>query len=284
MATRSTSRSTKALLGVLVVAAIAVGGAFGLRALWDSAKSHLTSDTCTVGSYALDPDQAAVASTMVGAVTKYPKHLPERASVLALAAGLQESKLRNLAPGEGDRDSVGVLQQRPSQGWGGGDANRLNDVGEATKEFLDELVKNPKWRTMSLAEAVQLVQRSADPSGESYGQHEREAQALADALQGVKPAAINCNFAAPTLVASTTKVAQQAGNQLGIDSPRAVDAQTVQVPGGRWQTTAWFVANADRLGIERVAYANEVWTRKDGWKHQPASAKAVTATMYVLKK
>ena len=38
--------------------------------------------------------------------------------MLVLAAGLQESKLSNLAPGEGDRDSVGVLQQRPSQGWG----------------------------------------------------------------------------------------------------------------------------------------------------------------------
>jgi hypothetical protein len=284
MATGSTSRSRKALLGVLVVAAIAVGGAFGLRALWNSAKSHLASDTCTVGSYVLDPDQAAVASTMVGAVTKYPKHLSERASVLALAAGLQESKLRNLLPGEGDRDSVGVLQQRPSQGWGGGDAARLNDVGEATKEFLDELVKNPHWQTMSLANAVQLVQRSADPSGESYGQHEQEAQALADALQGARPAAITCDFEAPTLVASTTKVAQQAGSQLGIDTPRAVDATTVRVAGGRWQTAAWFVANADRLGIERVAYADEVWTRKNGWRREPATTAAVTATMYVLKK
>src|SRR3954447_20210729 len=159
-----TTRTTKAIVGVLVVAGVAVGGGYGLPPLWTTAKSHLAVDNCSIGSYDLDPDQASVASTMVGAVTRYRVNLPERASVLALAAGLQESKLRNLAPGEGDRDSVGVLQQRPSQGWGGGVANRLNDVGEATKEFLDELLKNPKWQTMSVAEAVQLVQRSADPS------------------------------------------------------------------------------------------------------------------------
>ena len=285
MASSTASRSTKALIGVVVVAAIAVGGAFGLRALWNSAKSHLASDTCTVGAYVLDPDQAAVASTMVGAVTKYPRHLPERASVLVLAAGLQESKLRNLLPGEGDRDSVGVLQQRPSTGWGGGNANRLNDVGEATKEFLDYLLAHvPGWQQLPVADAVQRVQNSADPSGESYGQHEPEAQALADALQGVKPAAITCDFAAPTKVASPTKVAQQAGDQLGINTPAAVDGQTVRVPGAHWQTAAWFVANADRLGIERVAYAGRVWTRKDGWKREPVTGAAVTATMYQLNK
>ena len=53
-------------------------------------------------------------------------------------------RLRNLAPGDGDRDSVGVLQQRPSQGWGGGDPNALTDVGEATKEFLDALIDVPE--------------------------------------------------------------------------------------------------------------------------------------------
>jgi hypothetical protein len=277
---------------VLAVVVIALGGTLVLRALWNTAKSSLSADVCTVGSYDLDPQQAVVASTMVGAVTKYPKHLSERASVLVLAAGLQESKLTNLPPGAGDRDSVGVLQQRPTF-WGAvpGGPNtvaartaRLNDVGEATKEFLDELVKNPHWQTMSLAAAVQLVQRSADASGQSYAQHEQEAQTLADALQGITPAAISCSFAAPTVVASTTKVAQQAGDQLGISTPTAVDAQTVRVPGARWQTAAWFVANADRLGIDRVAYAGRVWTRAHGWQHGTAPSAAVTATMYVAKK
>jgi hypothetical protein len=278
------SRTTKTLLGVVAALVIALTGALVLRAVWNTAKSAFSADVCTVGPYELDPDQAAVASTMVGAVTKYPGRLPERATVLVLAAGLQESKLRNLPPGAGDRDSVGVLQQRPSQGWGDGNAARLTDVGEATREFLVALLKVPHWRTLTLAQAVQRVQISADPSGASYGQHEAEAQALADALQGFRPAGITCDFAAPTVVAATTDVARQAGTQLGIDTPSAVDARTVRVPGAHWQTAAWFVANADRLGIEQVGYAGHVWTRSHGWKAGAASAAAVTATMYQLKK
>jgi hypothetical protein len=274
------TRTTKALVGALVVAAVAIGGAFALHALWSVAKQHFTSDTCTVGTYNLDPEQAAVASTMVGAVTMYRINLPERAAVLVLAAGLQESKLRNLAPGAGDRDSVGVLQQRPSQGWGNGNAQVLTDVGEATKEFLDALVKIPKWRTLPLAVAVQDVQISAD--GQAYKQHEPEAQALADALTGKLPKGISCTFSTPTKVATPSKVASQAVAQLGVNTP-ASDARTVRVPGAGWQTAAWFVANADRLGIERVAYAGNQWTRADGWKQSSSATRsAVVATMYQL--
>lgn len=276
-------RTAKIVVGVLVVAGVAVGGGYALHSLWTTAKSHLTvQNDCQVGTYDLDTDQAAVASTMVGAVTKYRVRLPERATVLVLAAGLQESKLTNLALGEGDRDSVGVLQQRPSQGWGGGDAKKLTDVGEATKEFLDALVQVPHWQTMPLADAVQAVQISAD--GSLYAQHEAEAQALADALQGRKAAAIACTFERPTKVASTATVAGQARKQLGIDTPAAADALRVRVPGARWQTAAWFVANADRLGIEQVDYAGREWRRSAGWKRVPtASSAAVLATMYDLK-
>jgi len=276
------ARTTRALISIVAVVAIAVGGAFGLRALWNTAKDHFASNLCTVGDFDVDTGQAAVASTMVGAVTKYPARLPERATVLVLAAGLQESKLRNIPPGQGDLDSVGVLQQRPSQGWGHGSAQRLSDVGEATTEFLDALVKVPNWRRLPLAEAVQAVQISAD--GTAYARHEPEAQALADALQGKKSAGISCKFDAPTKVAHASVVAQQVGEQLGIDTPQAPRPDTVRVPGARWQTVAWFVANADRLGIDRVAYAGKVWTREDGWKRKSASRNAVVATMYHLKK
>ena len=277
------ARTTKAFIGLVVVTAVVVGGAFGLHSLWTTAKSHLIVSNCAVGSYDLDTDQAAVASTMVGAVTKYRVKLPERAAVLVLAAGLQESKLTNLGPNQGDRDSVGVLQQRPSQGWGGGDPEKLTDVGEATKEFLDALVRVPNWQKLPLSDAVQAVQISAD--GSLYGQHEGEAQALADALQGRTPAGISCEFPKPTKVASAADVAAQAKAQLGIALPTAPAAGTVRAPGAHWQTAAWFVANADRLGIERVAYAGREWTRGGGWKKSPsASAAAVVATLHDLTK
>jgi hypothetical protein len=270
------------VLIVTAVVVVAVGGGYALKTLWNTAKKHFTSDSCTIGDYEIDTDQASVAATMVGAVTKYRIPLPEHATVLVLAAALQESKLRNLAPGDGDRDSVGVLQQRPSQGWGGGNANALTDVGEATKEFLDALVKVPHWRTLSLADAIQSVQISAD--GSAYAQHEVEAQELADALQGVKPAAITCDFETPTVVASAKKVANQASFELGIDTPQAVGRRTVRVPGAHWQTVAWFIANANRLGIDRVSYDGKVWTRSDGWSSGDATKRAVVAEMYDLKK
>ena len=106
--------------------------------------------------------------------------LPERAAVLIIAAGLQESKLRNIPAGQGDRDSVGVLQQRPSQGWG--TAAQLADVQYATGRFLDALVKLPNWQTDSMAVAIQDVQVSAD--GRAYAKHEAQATSISNALLG----------------------------------------------------------------------------------------------------
>ncbi len=270
------SRRTRAALALVVVAAL-IALALGARSLWSTAKSHFTADNCTVGGYDLDPDQASVGAAMVGAVTQYRRPLPSRATVLVLMAGLQESKLRNLAPGDGDRDSVGVLQQRPSQGWGNGHAAVLNDVGEATKEFLDALVKVPRWQRLPLAQAIQDVQISAD--GSAYAQHETEARALSAALRGLRAEAITCTFDAPSVVAKPARVAQLATDELGIDTPEPL-GNTVRVPGAGRQTEAWFVANADRLGIEQVSYDRRQWTRTAGWAGSATSAALVIATMY----
>src|SRR5690242_11481897 len=129
MAARTTQPRRRRLITTLVaVAVLAVGAFFAARTVWRATQEHLGYDHCDVGRYSIDPDQASVAATMVGAVRRFRPPLPERAAVLVLAAGLQESKLRNLPPGAGDRDSVGVLQQRPSQGWGNGRASTLTDV------------------------------------------------------------------------------------------------------------------------------------------------------------
>jgi hypothetical protein len=280
-------RPARTIVVLALVAAAAVGAAYGLHALWTTARDHFISAACTVDDFDLGTDQAAVAATMVGAVTQYRTALPDRAAVLALAAGLQESKLTNLAPGDGDRDSVGVLQQRPSQGWGkvAGEPDtiadrtqRLTDVGFATTQFLDALVKVDGWQQLPLAQAIQEVQISAD--GSAYAKHEAEAQALADALLGNTAAGLTCTFAKPTKVAATADVVEQARQQLGIDTPVA-SAHSVRVPGAHWQTASWFVANADRFGIERVAYAGRQWSRADGWNKNPAAGtNAVVATMY----
>jgi hypothetical protein len=263
----------RGLIVAVVLVAVAVGGVFGVRALWRAARGAFTADGCTVGSYAIDTGQAAIASTMVGVVTR--RGLPERAAVLALAAGLQESKLRNLSAGQGDRDSVGVLQQRPSQGWG--TPAQLADVRFATAAFLDHLLKVPGWQQLDLAVAVQDVQVSAD--GSAYAQHEPEAQALSRALTGTAPAAITCTFHKPSEVAAVGIVAAQVARDLPVHPPTTSEL-TVRVPGASWQTAAWFVANADRLGIDTVSYADKRWARGKGWKSASAPATAVVATMY----
>lgn len=267
-------QSPRARRGAFVVALVLLftaAGAIGLRALYNAARTHLAGPTCTFGDYSVDTGQAAVASTMVGVVRG--RALPERAAVLVLAAGFQESKLRNLSGG--DRDSVGVLQQRPSQGWG--TPAQLQDIRYATGAFLDVLVKQRAWQTRPLDEVIQDVQISAD--GSAYAKHEDEARQLADALLGLEPAGLSCSFDSPTKVAPAATVAAQLRRDLPVNPPVA-DGRTVTVPGATWQTASWFVANADRLGIDAVAYAGKRWTRAHGWKAGDAGASAVVATLY----
>ncbi|WP_242091124.1 LysM peptidoglycan-binding domain-containing protein [Curtobacterium sp. DN_7.5] len=93
--------------------------------------------------------------------------VPQRGLVVALAAAMQESSLRNLA--DGDRDSVGLFQQRPSQGWGS--KASLQDPATAAKRFF---LGNPGhtrglldvrgWSSMSVTDAAQAVQVSAYPT------------------------------------------------------------------------------------------------------------------------
>ena len=272
-------RSTRLVITLVVVAAVAAGAVVGVRALFRVAKHTLAYTYCTVGAYEIDPSQASVAAQMVGEVSRYSPALPERAAVLVLAAALQESKLANLAGG--DRDSVGVLQQRPSQGWGNppGNAASLENVTEATKEFLDKLVKIDGWQTMDLADAVQAVQISAD--GSLYAQYEDEGQTLADALQGHQAAAITCTINKPTVVATPATVVTELRAQLPVNPPTAV-GKTITVPGAAWETAAWFVANADRLGVASVSYDGKTWTRDHQWRTSTASTTAVTATLATI--
>ncbi len=262
-----------AIAALLVITA---GVALGVRELIHATTTTTVSTACHVGEYTITPDQASVAATMVGVVIT--RNLPERAAVLVLAAGLQESKLSNLASGDGDRDSVGVLQQRPSQGWG--TIEQLSDLHYATGAFLDALVKQSDWQTKTLADAIQTVQISSD--GSLYAKHEPEAQALADALSGANPAGISCSFPKPTAVATPQQVADGLSADLPVNPP-TVDASqgSVTVPGASWATAGWLVANANRYGIESVSYAQRTWSRTKGWKvDQDASSGAVTAVLH----
>jgi hypothetical protein len=266
---RAQRGGTALVVVVVVVAALA----FGARTLWRAAQSVVRPPGCDFGSYSLQLDQAQVASVIVGVVLK--RELPERAAVLTIGAALQESKLRNIPPGQGDRDSVGILQQRPSQGWG--TADQIADVHYAAGKFLDAVVRVPNWQEDSLATVVQTVQFSAD--GSAYARHEAQAQAIADALYGDIPAGVTCRLDKPERSASPAAVANGLSRDLPVAKP-TVAGRTVTVPDAGWASAAWLVCNADRLGLDSVRHAGKRWTYSGGWKDDStASSAAVVATL-----
>ena len=100
--------------------------------------------------------------------------LPKRAAVIAMSTGIVESRLENLD--HGDKDSLGLFQQRPSQGWGS-PAQILNPRASADA-FYDRLVTVPNWQSKPAGVAADLVQNSAHP--ERYAPQEATAAALVD--------------------------------------------------------------------------------------------------------
>ncbi|MFJ7946825.1 C40 family peptidase [Streptomyces sp. NPDC096354] len=110
-------------------------------------------------------------------------NVPPRGQVVALATALQESGLRNLT--YGDRDSLGLFQQRPSQGWG--TANEILDPVHASTKFYEGLKKVSGWQSLSVTQAAQAVQRSGFP--EAYAKWEPLATALQQAIEPLLPKA-----------------------------------------------------------------------------------------------
>jgi murein DD-endopeptidase MepM/ murein hydrolase activator NlpD len=110
--------------------------------------------------------------------------IPPRGWVVAVGTAMQESGLRNL-PG-GERDSIGVLQQRPSQGWGA--PEQLAQPAYQARKFYEKLLTVDGWEAMRLTDAAQLVQRSAFP--EAYQRWEGEAEAVVAAVAGVASVAL----------------------------------------------------------------------------------------------
>jgi LysM repeat protein len=106
----------------------------------------------------------------------------DRGIIIALATAMQESSLRNI--NYGDRDSLGLFQQRPSTGWG--TPEQVLDAAHAARLFYGGplnpnkgktrgLLDIPGWQSMSLTQAAQAVQISAFPN--AYAKWEASATA-----------------------------------------------------------------------------------------------------------
>ncbi|MGH9062316.1 MAG: C40 family peptidase, partial [Acidimicrobiales bacterium] len=152
-------------VGCLIVGLTVVsGGAVGQTGPAAGALSvaRLTAQTCPLSGpvAGLSATQAANADRIVGAAMAAAGE-STRAAQIAVMVAITESRLDNLD--HGDRDSLGLFQQRPSEGWG--TPAQLMDPTYATDAFVTRLVTVPGWQTMAPWLAAQAVQRSAYPDG-----------------------------------------------------------------------------------------------------------------------
>lgn len=89
--------------------------------------------------------------------------LGDDAVLIGIMAGLAESELKNIS--HGDRDSVGLFQQRTSQGWGS--IQQIMNPTYAINKFFEGLQK-VNYKGMQPWQAAQAVQRSAFADGSNY--------------------------------------------------------------------------------------------------------------------
>lgn len=257
---------------VAVIAGVAIG-------FWRSSGPSLADEGCTanVAGTEVYIDLAQAENASLIAAIGVERGLPARAVSIALATAFQESKLYNLRGG--DRDSLGIFQQRPSQGWG--TPKQIMTPTYSINAFYDALVKVPGYETMRITDAAQRVQRSGFP--QAYEPHAADARALASALTGfsaggrfscvVQPSAKAHGTAAAVIRTLTTGY----GSRVMATSGGRQDV-VVSVPGGPgglrlgWSMAQYLVAHAKSRAIQSVSFDGKVWRAGD------ASAKRWTNT------
>lgn len=298
--------------GIAVVAIAGVGVAaavgFGVSSLIDDVAPFLRSDECTATAggrtVTLEVEQAENAALITAIAVG--RGLPARAATIALATAYQESKLYNLE--HGDRDSAGLFQQRPSQGWGS--FAEVTDPVYATNAFYDALADVDGYESMEVTVAAQEVQRSAYP--DAYADHEADARVLASALTGNSPEAFSCEIGdepdeerdrlTDSGLTRRADVVRRELDDLFGNPPmggfepggvstghmegsahyegRAVDIFFRPVtPENRirgWAVAHYLVAMADRLAVRTVIFDDRIWTSSrsgEGWRdYDPPSS------------
>jgi len=254
MAVTSTARRVGA--GAVAVVLVAVGAFVFIahRRHTPSPPSCTVSDASGQPAYTLEIDQAANSATIAAIGKKLG--LPDHAVTVALAAALQESRLHNLD--YGDRDSLGLFQQRPSQGWG--TASEILTPSYAAAAFFRELVKVDNWPSLPVTEAAQRVQRSGAPT--AYAQWEDEARTIAVALTGELGERLSCHFTLARSRNQPQSFASAMRNELGVES---LDAPFGAAKG--WAVASWLVAHARQYRITRVSFQGREWRAADGkWR------------------
>jgi len=312
-------KGAKVALFVGAVLAVVVGTGV---AMWKGAGPLPDPEGCTakVAGHRVDLSTEQAENASLIAAIGVRRGLPARAVSIALATAYQESKISNIAGG--DRDSLGLFQQRPSQGWG--TRRQIMDRYYSINAFYDALEKVDGYREMRITEAAQAVQRSGFP--EAYEDHAADARVLASALTGYSAGGtFTCvvrhdeldsqtELNAAGLTGRAAAVRHDLGKAFG-DVPmggfepsgvetghgdgsahndgRAIDVfvRPINPDHNRrgWSIAAYLVAQADRLNIDHVIFDGQIWTAgrasEDGWRDfDPGDASGKSdATMAILE-
>lgn len=226
----------------------------------------------------LDLGQSQLAGIIVGRAVD--RGLPARAGSIAMATAYQESGVRNL--NYGDRDSLGLFQQRPSQGWGS--ADQILDPYYSTDAFYDALVKVDGWETGEINTVAQTIQRSGHP--EAYRKHEPKARVVASVLTGHSAAGVTCGFTTPSS-ADAAGLASSMRQTLGVAAEVSTDGTTLTATGATdeqaWAIAHHAVVNASTTGVSSVGAAGRLWTwqprRLPDWSVSDGAADGRTVTV-----
>lgn len=227
----------------------------------------------------LTQEQSENASVIVGEAIR--RGLPARAATIALVTAYQESDLRNLD--YGDRDSIGLFQQRPSQGWG--TVEQIMDPWYSAGKFYEHLVLVPNWETGVINDVAQAVQRSGHP--DEYGKHEQKGRAWASALTGFSPATVTCldrgeSPGNPAVLTEFARIVWGEAVSFSIDELGVLHATANS------ESTTWAVAQLSQLrgsaaGVISVQVVDQQWTNSGSeyanWQPAEAAASQVVITV-----
>jgi len=258
------------VIATSVLAALAVGVYLVVRSLGPVIGPVLIGSGCSAAaphqSVLLDTQQAGIAATIAGVA--HQQSMPRAAVTIAYATAMQESKLHDLT--YGDQDSVGVFQQRPSQGWG--PARKLENPIYATTKFFRALKAVHGYQTMPVYQAAQAVQHSAD--GSAYIQYERMAAEMTSAFTGQRSHAVYCWSLGPSpRHPDVDAITEGLGSTFGPATARMARtgaAHTMLVPiGGTklgWEVASWMVTHSSKYGIHQVRFDGYQWRTAAGAK------------------
>lgn len=273
-------------LAVVVLVGMAVGG-FALLRSRGLVEPAVFQPRCVAVaddlSVTVSPDQSHYTAIITGLAVR--RGLSPRAASIAMATVYQETGIRNLDGG--DRDSVGLFQQRPSQGWGS--VEEIMDPHYSTGRFYDALVEVDGWESGDINDVAQEVQRSGYP--DAYRDHVEDARVLASVYTGQSPAALRCSFGdvdradAEGLIDSLTTTLgdlDASATEVTEDAPATVVVEAGD-PDLAWAVATHAVANGGRHGVQSVETGGLTWSHDEtslgDWLPTPAGAQdSVTVT------